>query len=162
MKKSILFALLALLFVSCESKMPELNEDTRKILCSGIWQLTKETVTNGDGFGGVVTRDGENLWEFISYEFAVNDVSVIIIPNNSGEASSYIAPSSYKYNLQQQANGTWLLTMVGLFDKPRDLDGGRSPITVHKLTKNSLEWEYEAYGGDEGPVKHYQYFKHIN
>lgn len=158
MKKLFIFSLMVLLFVSCESKMPELNEDSRQMLY-GEWRLTKETMTNGDGFGGVVTREGENLWAIITYEFAVNDVSRTVIPNYSSEAASYVAPSSYKYNVKQQANGTWLLTIDGLFDKERNLDGGRSPITIHKITKNSLEWEYEEYGGDEGPVGYYQYFK---
>ena len=158
MKKLFIFSLMALLFVSCESKMPELNEDSRQMLY-GSWQLTKETITNGDGFGGVVTREGENLWAIITYEFAVNDVSRLVIPYYSSEAASYVAPSSYKYNVKQQANGTWLLTIDGLFDKERNLDGGCSPITIRKITKDNLEWEYESYGGDEGPVGYYQYFK---
>ena len=160
MKKLFIFSLLALVFISCKSKMPELDEDSRQMLY-GEWQLTKETMTNGDGFGGVVTREGENLWAIITYEFAVNDVSRTVIPNYSSEAASYVAPSSYKYNVKQQENGTWLLTIDGLFDKERNLDGGCSPITIHKITRNSIEWEYEAYGGDEGPVGYYQYFKRI-
>ena len=158
MKKLFIFSLLALVFISCKSKMPELNEDSRQMLY-GEWRLTKETMTNGDGFGGVVTREGENLWAIITYEFAVNDVSRTVIPNYSSEAASYVAPSSYKYNVKQQANGTWLLTIDGLFDKERNLEGGCSPITIRKITKDNLEWEYESYGGDEGPVGYYQYFK---
>lgn len=160
MKKLFIFSLMALIFISCESKMPELDEESRQMLY-GEWQLTKETMTNGDGFGGVVTREGDNLWAIIVYQFAVKDVSRIVIPNYSSEGGdSYFAPSSYEYKVQQQADGTWLLTIVGLFDKERNLEGGYSPITIRKITKNSLEWEYEAYGGDEGPVGYYQYFKH--
>ena len=128
----------------------------------GEWQLTKETMTNGDGFGGVETREDGGLWAIITYEFAINGVSRSVIPYYSSVAESNFAPSSYEYTLQQQENGTWLLTIVGLFDKERNIEGGYSPITIHKLTKNNLEWEYEAYGGDEGPVVYYQYFKHIN
>ena len=157
--KHVLFTLFTFVLVSCE--MPELNEASRQNLY-GTWQLTKETMTNGDGFGGVVTREGDNLREKISYEFAIKDVSRTVIPNYSSEAASSFASNSYEYNLQQQKDGTWLLTIVGLFDKERNLEGGRSPITIHKLTKNSLEWEYEAYGGDEGPVGYYQYFKHTS
>ena len=156
--KLFLFALLALLFVSCESKMPELNENRQMLY--GEWQLTKETMTNGDGFGGVVTREVDNLWSIIIYDFTLNNVSRTVIPNYSSDTAGYFAPSSYDYKVQQQQNGTWLLTIVGLFDKPQNLEGGYSSITIHKLTKNSLEWEYESYGGDEGPVGYYQYFKH--
>ena len=158
MKKLFIFSLLALILASCDPNMPTLNEESRQMLY-GEWQLTKETMTNGDGFGGVYTREGADLWQIIIYEFAVNDVSRLVIPNYSSETTSYVAPSSYKYNVKQQANGTWLLTIDGLFDKERNLEGGCSPITIRKITKDNLEWEYESYGGDEGPVGYYQYFK---
>ena len=158
MKKLFIFSLMALALIGCNTNPPELDEDSRQMLY-GEWQLTKETITNGDGFGGVYTREGDDLWAIIIYEFAVNDVSRLVIPNYSSDTVGYFAPSSYKYNVKQQANGTWLLTIVGLFDKEPNLDGGCSPITIRKITKDNLEWEYESYGGDEGPVGYYQYFK---
>ena len=158
---AIIVAVLAGVLSSCDTNMPELNETSRQKLV-GSWQLKKETWINGDGFGGEFTREGNSLWNNILYEFTVNQVTRIVIPNYDNEAgTSYVAPATYDYSLKQQQDGTWLLTVTGLFDKQRNPEGGCSPVTIQKLTKNRLEWEFEAYGGDEGPVGYYQYFERI-
>jgi len=159
MRKLFVLSLLALCFVGCESNMPVLDDDSRQMLL-GKWQLTKETVTNGDGFGGVSTREGNTLWTTVVYEFS--DSLVEVYYHEEGISSTLdFAYRSYAYSVQQQEDGTWLLTIDGLNDRPQNLDGGRSPVTIHKLTRNSIEWEYKAYGGDEGPVGYYQYLKRI-
>ena len=144
--------------VGCNPNMPELTESSRQKLI-GKWEVEKETVTNGDGFGGVFTREGENLLSHNTYEFTSEQLIFTNIPSLDGVAS--YATFRRDYTLQQQADGTWLLTVVGLFDKARNLEGGYSPITIHKLTKKSLEWECESYGGDEGPVVYYQYLRRL-
>lgn len=134
--------------------MPEMNENNRKLLL-GPWEVVKETMTNGDGFGGVVTRTEDFHWGLDSYHF-IND-SLVYITNSHAQYLVYIPP--YNYSLTEQKDGTWLITVPEMYDKERNLDGGLSPITIHKLSKTEMEWQFEAYGGDEGPVVYYQYLK---
>ena len=132
--------------------MPEMNENNRKLLL-GPWEVVKETMTNGDGFGGVVTHTEDFHWGLDSYHF-IND-SLVYITNSHAQYLVYIPP--YNYSLVEQKDGTWLITIPEIYDKERNLDGGLSPITIHKLSKTEMEWQFEAYGGDEGPVVYYQY-----
>ena len=152
MKKTLNFIVLimaALVLVSCESNVPELNDHNRQLLI-GRWEVVKETVTNGDGFGGVFTRQVNDNMTLSFTESFLQPVS----------PTGYYLPGPY--TLRQQDNGTWLLTVEGYYDRPRNLEGGRSPITIHKLTRTNMEWEFESYGGDEGPVVYYQYLKKLN
>lgn len=152
-----IFALLcAMVLTGCNANPPELNDNNRKLLL-GNWQVVKETMTNGDGFGGVVTRTENFHWNLDSYDF-LND-SLVIISNSHARYLVYVPP--YNYSLVEQKDGKWLLTVPGLYDQPRNLEGGLSPITIHKLSKNTIEWQFESYGGDEGPVVYYQYLKKI-
>ena len=139
---------------SCNSNMPEMNENNRKLLLEP-WEVVKETMTNGDGFGGVVTRTENFHWNIDSYHF-INDTQVYIWNSNV----RYFADLPlYSYTLTEQKDGTWLITVPGRYDKERNLDGGLSPITIHKLSKTEMEWQFESYGGDEGPVVYYQYLQ---
>ena len=152
----ILALLCAMVLTGCNSNPPELNDNTRKLLL-GNWQVVKETMTNGDGFGGVVTQTENFHWGLDSYDF-LND-SLVFILNSGARYLVYVPP--YPYSLAEQKDGKWLLTVPGLYDQPRNLEGGLSPITIHKLSKNTIEWQFESYGGDEGPVVYYQYLKKI-
>ena len=151
---NILALLCAMVLTGCNANPPELNDNTRKLLL-GNWQVVKETMTNGDGFGGVVTRTENFHWGLDSYDF-LND-SLVIISNSRALYLVYVPP--YNYSLGEQKDGKWLLTVLGLYDQPRNLEGGLSPITIHKITQNTIEWQFDAYGGDEGPVVYYQYLK---
>ena len=144
----------AIMLQSCNSNMPEMNENNRKLLL-GPWEVVKETMTNGDGFGGVVTHTEDFHWGLDSYHF-IND-SMVYISNSQAIYLEYIPP--YNYSLAEQKDGKWLLTVPGLYDQPRNLEGGLSPITIYKLSKDAIEWQFEAYGGDEGPVVYYQYLQ---
>lgn len=154
--KFFLLVTLAMIVLSgCESNMPEWNDNGRNKLV-GTWRVVKETVTNGDGFGGVVTRTEDFHWGIDSYHFYE---TYVVIWNSY---SCYIADlPHYPYSLTEQKDGTWLMTIPEMFDQPRNLDGGLSPITIHRLTNGKMEWQFEAYGGDEGPVVYYQYLKKI-
>ena len=156
MKNKVLFffALMgAIMLQSCNANMPEMNENNRKLLL-GPWEVVKETMTNGDGFGGVVTHTEDFHWGLDSYHF-INDSLVYISSQES--YLEYIPP--YNYSLTEQKDGTWLITIPEIYDKQPNLDGGLSPITIHKLSQTEMEWQFEAYGGDEGPVVYYQYLK---
>lgn len=149
--------LCALIMQSCNANMPDMNENNRKLLI-GHWTVVKETMTNGDGFGGVVTRTEGFHWGLDSYHF-IND-SLVYITNSGAKYLMYVPP--YNYSLAEQKDGKWLLTVPELYDKPRNLEGGLSPITIHKLSNNAMEWQFEVYGGDEGPVVYYQYLQKKN
>jgi hypothetical protein len=151
---NILALLCAMVLTGCNANPPELNDNPRKLLL-GNWQVVKETMTNGDGFGGVVTRTENFHWGLDSYDF-LND-SLVIISNSRALYLVYVPP--YNYSLAEQKDGKWLLTVPELYDTPRNLEGGLSPITIHKITQNTIEWQFDAYGGDEGPVVYYQYLK---
>ncbi|MBQ4394788.1 MAG: hypothetical protein II825_05770 [Paludibacteraceae bacterium] len=153
---NILALLCAIILTGCNTNPPELNDNNRKLLL-GNWQVVKETMTNGDGFGGVVTRTENFHWGLDSYDF-LND-SLVFISNSGARYLVYVPP--YNYSLAEQKDGKWLLTVPELYDTPRNLEGGLSPITIHKLSKNTMEWQFESYGGDEGPVVYYQYLKKI-
>ena len=152
MRKYISLILLMIgvsVLVGCKPNVPAQEETARQLLI-GEWKVEKETVTNGDGFGGVFTRQ-------------VNDDMTLSFTESFMQP---VSPTGYHlpgpYTLRQQDNCTWLLTVEGYYDRPRNLDGGRSPITIHKLTRTNMEWEFESYGGDEGPVVYYQYLKKLN
>lgn len=152
-KLFLLATLATLILASCEVSMPEWNENSRKELV-GIWKVEKETMTNGDGFDGVVTRTDHFFWGNDTYRFTETQVYMW---NSQTQHFAEIQP--YDYTLQTQQDGTWLITVPGLFDKERNLEGGLSPITIHKLTKTQIEMSFESYGGDEGPVGYYQYLE---
>lgn len=149
------FALLSVIVLQGCTNVPEMNENNRKLLL-GPWQVVKETMTNGDGFGGVVTRTENFHWGIDTYVFYETQVNFW---NSHSYYWAYLPP--YDYTLTEQKDGTWLITVPGMFDKERNLDGGLSPITIHKLSKYTMEWQFEAYGGDEGPVVYYQYLKKV-
>lgn len=154
MKTKLFFLALfgAIILQGCNN-MPEMNENNRKLLL-GPWRVVKETMTNGDGFGGVVTRTENFHWGINSYLFHETQVYIQSSP------LSEVGP--YDYTLAEQEDGTWLITVPGRYDQPRNLDGGLSPITIHKLSKTTMEWQFESYGGYEGPVVYYQYLKKSN
>lgn len=151
MKTNRTFLLMAAiaLMASCNPNVPELNENNRKMLI-GTWRVTKETITNGDGFRGVVTRqENHSVWVFtengvhVGYQTTLGFSDFTLLP----------------YSLQQQQNGTWLLSIGADCDHPTTIGRIYPLITIHKLTKSDIEWDYKYYGGDEGPVEHYQYLK---
>ena len=150
MKNKFIIVTLACLFVlgGCEPNMPEWSEDGRQMLI-GNWTVVKETMTNGDGFGGVYTHKKDFHWNINYWEFSNSDALYNL--RRAGE----MEPRNY--TLQQQEDKTWLLTIEGLFDSAPNIYRGNSPITIYKLTSKSLEWQFESYGGDEGPVVYYQY-----
>ena len=94
-------------------------------------------------------------WGLDSYDF-LNDSQVII---SNSQAIYLVLLPPYNYSLVEQKDGTWLITIPEIYDKQPNLDGGLSPITIHKLSQTEMEWQFEAYGGDEGPVVYYQYLK---
>ena len=152
MRKYISLILLMIgmsVLVGCKPNVPAQEETARQLLI-GQWKVEKETVANGDGFGGIFTRQ-------------VNDDITLVFDEKFMQP---VSPTGYylpgPYTLRQQDNGKWLLTVECYYDRPRNLDGGRSPITIHKLTKDYMEWEFESYGGDEGPVGYYQGLKKLN
>ena len=149
MNHMLLLLMVTTLIASCRQNVPEQKEDVQKLLI-GQWKVEKETVANGDGFGGIFTRQ-------------VNDENILVFDEETMQPESPTweydpAP----YTLQRQDNGKWLLTVEGYYDQQRNLDDGCSPITIHKLTKDYMEWEFESYGGDEGPVGYYQGLKKLN
>ena len=161
--RTILLLVVIAMVASCKPNVPELNESNSKMLI-GMWQVTKETVTNGDGFGSVFTREADKS-DLTLYEFRDNQFVRKLKGSQTSSSNNYLiglTPPVYEYTLQAQDDGTWRLAVVGLFDKQRNLEGGCSPITIHKLTKNNMEWQYESYGGDEGPVVYYQYLTRVN
>ena len=117
----------------------------------GGWKVEKETVCDGDGFGGVLTR---TITDEILYMFY--DQSVVHTVNGA----TY--DNLLTYSTQNQSNGTMLLTVKGLFDtveREHPWNGGNSPITIYKLTDKEMEWQFDSYGGDEGPVTYYQFLR---
>ena len=158
MKKCMLLALVAMVFAACEPNVPELNDNSRKMLI-GRWEVVKETMTNGDGFGSVVTREGKDLLLITTYEITDKLISYEVTSNNKDIENDYHS-DKYSYSLQQQTDKTWLLRINKIVTIEL-VTGDYSPITIHKITDNKIEWEYESYGGDEGPVGYYQYLKRI-
>ena len=164
MNKNLIFrvlctSMIGITLVGCEPNVPELNENNRKMLL-GCWEVVKETVTNGDGFGGEFTREGKGLIGTTTYEFTENQLFYEAICTNK-EYGEFHNIDTCNYTLQQNTDKTWKLIVNGRFDKKPNLNGGYSPITIHKLTDNKIEWEYESYGGDEGSVGCYQYLERL-
>lgn len=152
MRKLFFVLLGAIVLQSCDSDKPYIE----KRMCPpiGPWEVVKERMTNGDGFGGVVTRTDYFHWSIDSYYF--DSVKSQVYMWNS--RVNYFAESEpFPYTVEEQNDGTLLLTIPGMYDQQPNLDGGLSPITIHKQTQYSMEWEFESYGGDEGPVVYYQY-----
>lgn len=149
MNHMLLLLMVITLMANCRQNLPEQKEDVQKLLI-GQWKVEKETVANGDGFGGIFTRQVNNDVTLVFDEKFMQPVS----------PTGYYLPGPY--TLRQQDNGKWLLTVEGYYDQQQNLDGGCSPITIHKLTKDYMEWEFESYGGDEGPVGYYQGLKKLN
>lgn len=147
--KTIVVMAVVAVFAGCKPNVPDQQEEAHQLLI-GPWKVEKETVTNGDGFDGVFTRQ---VNDDITYVFSETTMQLV-------STTGYYLPKAY--TLQQQKDGTWLLTVEGYHDKQQNLDGGCSPITIHKITRSNMEWEYEIYGGDEGPVGYYQYLTKIN
>ena len=153
--KLFLFAaFVALVLTACDNYRTCVSP--QKVLI-GYWQVVKETMTNGDGFGGVVTHTEDFHWGVDSYHFYEKSV---LIWNSHAYYFAELTP--FPYSLTEQKDGTWLITVPEMYDKQPNLEGGLSPITIHKLTSNTMEWQFEAYGGDEGPVVFYQYLKKIS
>ena len=65
------------------------------------------------------------------------------------------------YALTELEDGMWRLTIPELYDlfvnDTTEAPSGTTPIIIHKLDENNMEWEYSIYGGDEGPTTYYQY-----
>ena len=65
------------------------------------------------------------------------------------------------YTLTELEDGMWRLTIPELYDlfvnDTTEAPSGTTPIIIHKLDENNMEWEYSIYGGDEGPTTYYQY-----
>lgn len=156
MKAKKIFILLAAVMLSgCGQNAPE-ESDLRVLFQKGHWHVVKEVMTNGDGFGGVVTRTENFFRDYDVYCFTECDISIF-----NSHAILYNVPLvASKYTAHQLDSGKWLLTVPDLFDKERNLLWGVSPITIHKLSGTTMEWEFEVYGGDEGPVVYYQYLKY--
>lgn len=149
MNRTLLLLIVITLVASCKQNVPEQKENVQKLLI-GQWKVEKETVANGDGFGGIFTRQVNN------------DLTLVFDEKNMQPVSPTWEYDPAPYTLQRQDNGKWQLTVEEYYDKKRNLDGGRSPIIIHKLTKSYMEWEFESYGGDEGPVGYYQSLKKLN
>ncbi len=116
---------------------------------TGSWEVYKEIVANGSGFGDISMRDVNSTSGWI---FDTSGTMYQFMKDGTG----YFPP--HVYSLQHGTYG-WFLTVEGLFDQPQNLGGGNSPITIYRLTDKELEWQYESYGGDEGPVTYYQFLR---
>ena len=157
MRKLFFVLLGAIVLQSCDSDKPDVGIYK---MCPpiGPWEVVKERMTNGDGFGGVVTRTENFHWSIDSYYFdSVN--SQVYIWNSQACYLAVLEP--FPYTVEEQNDGTLLLTIPGMYDQQPNLDGGLSPITIHKQSQYSMEWEFESYGGDEGPVVYYQYLQSL-
>lgn len=154
MKNKIFYLLLlAGVLAGCNQNVP----DQKKWQESATWRVVKERVTNGDGIDGVVTHTGNFFWDIDTYVFALDSQMYML-----NSAASYLAmPALHTYSLQTLSGNKLQLTVTDVFDKNRNLVGGQSPITIHSLTQNTMEWEFESYGGDEGPVVYYQYLTKV-
>ena len=117
---------------------------------TGAWEVHKEIVANGSGYGDIFMRDVNSSTRFAFFD------SLGLMYQFMKDGTGYFPP--HAYTLDHGADG-WLLSVEGLFDTPRNLDGGCSPLTLYRLTDSELEWQYDSYGGDEGPVTHYQFLR---
>ena len=117
---------------------------------TGAWEVHKEIVANGSGYGDIIMRDVNSSTRFAFFD------SLGLMYQFMKDGTGYFPP--HAYTLEHGANG-WLLSVEGLFDTPRNLDDGCSPLTLYRLTDSELEWQYDCYGGDEGPVTYYQFLR---
>ena len=117
---------------------------------TGAWEVHKEIVANGSGYGDIFMRDVNSSTRFAFFD------SLGLMYQFMKDGTGYFPP--HAYTLDHGADGR-LLSVEGLFDTPRNLDDGCSPLTLYRLTDSELEWQYDCYGGDEGPVTYYQFLR---
>ncbi len=133
------------------------QDEKKKII--GTWQVYKETLSGND-----YNEHGEI--EYLSRTRDVNDSPTY---NFDDSTLLIVCPTCYytpkHYVLTPKGPTTWNLWVENMFtiqQKPSDpAEGGFSTITIHQLTGNLMEWEYIAYGGDEGPITCYQYLRRV-
>jgi|GEM_PF-2112964 len=133
------------------------QDEKKKII--GTWQVYKETLSGND-----YNEHGEI--EYLSRTRDVNDSPTY---NFDDSTLLIVCPTCYytpkHYVLTPKGPTTWNLWVENMFtiqQKPSDpAEGGFSTITIHQLTGNLMEWEYIAYGGDEGPITYYQYLRRV-
>lgn len=135
----------------------EYNTEEEKKKLTGSWQVYKATYTG-------IMWDEEGAPYTGSRTYDVNTDRYWVFDGKTAyEACNTCKPSPKPYTMQQQFDGTWLLTIHGVYDMAKPSDpaaSGNSPITIHKMTEAEIEWEYTRYGGDEGPDTYYQYLRH--
>jgi len=133
------------------------QDEKKKII--GTWQVYKETLSGND-----YNEHGE-----IDYLSRTRDVNDSPTYNFDDSTLLIVCPTCYytpkHYVLTPKGPTTWNLWVENMFtiqQKPSDpAEGGFSTITIHQLTGNLMEWEYIAYGGDEGPITYYQYLRRV-
>ena len=128
-----------------------------EIMLLDSWQVYKETVTAPTGNGAETSTFTRDVPNGVQYVFDGNGTMYEMRIDVASGWTHYSAPQPY--TLEQLTHDTWLLTITGMYDKQPNLDGGCSPIILHKVTFYELQWEYQSYGGDEGPVTFYQYLR---
>ena len=157
MKKLLLFAIVASICAGCDNQPAQPADQ----LIIGSWQVYKQKVTGlyyneaGEPVNG--TRELPLIWDAV-YTFRADSTM-----SYTENGATYLDVKHY--TITKQDNGTWLLVVDGWYDKTPQQDeiiSGRSPITIYKISKDMLEWEYIAYGGDEGPDTYYQYLKRVD
>jgi len=164
-KKCLLWMVAAIVLTACNANYPSQPADQ---LLPGRWQVNKQKVTglyyNAQGEPVHGTRDLP-LFDTIVYTFYDSTMnSTMIMPNGGCWAILY------PYSIQALENGQWLVTIPGLYDivpgkvydTMQNMWNRCSPIRIYKITATEMEWEYVAYGGDEGPDTYYQYLKRVN
>lgn len=147
--KSIFILASLCLLASCNTQ----NQPADQLIV-GKWKVYKQTIT------GLYYNEQGNPVQG-TREMPCSESDYFMFQEN-GTIYYSTHPNAFAYSLQQQNDGTWLLTVENLFDMPKpDYPGiiGWSPITVHKISHDRMEWEYVRYGGDEGPDTYYQYLK---
>ena len=148
MKKSFFILAALCLLVSCNTQ----NQPADQLIV-GKWKVYKQTIT-----GHYYNEQGNPVYG--TREVPYSD-SVYYIFQENGTMYYGAIMNEYVYTLQKQNDGTWLLTVQDMYDMPEPsvpIDG-RSPIIIHNIVKDRIEWEYVMYGGDEGPDTYYQYLK---
>jgi hypothetical protein len=140
----------------CEYNSPEFQEQLL-----GMWQVYKQDVTD-------VYWDEEGVPSRETRTFNIDTEETCariwhIEAKHIFEAGPcidirYPLPT---YTLTALDNGTWQLTIPELYDlfvnDTTEAPSGTTPIIIHKLDENNMEWEYSFYRGDEGPTTYYQY-----
>ena len=159
MKKILLFAIIAAICAGCDNQPAQPADQ----LIIGSWQVYKQKVTGlyynaaGEPVNG--TRELP-IFDDIIYTFLTDSTMLYTV-----NGATYTDVK--RYTMTKQDNGTWLLVVKGLYETVPSTGGaseasGRSPITIYKISKDKMEWEYVAYGGDEGPDTYYQYLKRVD